>query len=35
MASLSLPRVLQQRKSSLEVEREHFEKFQVPSSHKS
>lgn len=28
MASLSLPRVLQQRKTSLELEREHFEKFQ-------
>lgn len=29
MASLSLPRVLQQRKTSLELERENFEKFQV------
>ncbi|XP_015598215.1 huntingtin-interacting protein 1 isoform X2 [Cephus cinctus] len=28
MASLSLPRVLQQRKTSLDLEREHFEKFQ-------
>ncbi|GLH09480.1 uncharacterized protein GBIM_14586 [Gryllus bimaculatus] len=28
MASLSLPRVLQQRKTSLELERENFEKFQ-------
>lgn len=29
MASLSLPRVLQQRKTSLEQERENFEKCQV------
>lgn len=29
MASLSLPRVLQQRKTSLEIERENFEKCQV------
>lgn len=29
MASLSLPRVLQTRKTSLEIEREHFEKSQV------
>ncbi|KAE8752155.1 hypothetical protein FOCC_FOCC000948 [Frankliniella occidentalis] len=29
MASISLPRVLQPRKSSLELERENFEKFQV------
>ncbi|XP_043272476.1 huntingtin-interacting protein 1 isoform X2 [Venturia canescens] len=28
MASLSLPRVLQHRKTSLDLEREHFEKFQ-------
>ncbi|XP_054288855.1 huntingtin-interacting protein 1 isoform X6 [Macrosteles quadrilineatus] len=31
MSSLSLPRVLQQRKSSLEIERENFEKFQSAS----
>ncbi|KOB67685.1 putative actin-binding protein [Operophtera brumata] len=29
MASLSLPRVLQLKKNSLDAEREHFEKFQV------
>lgn len=29
MSSLSLPRVLHQRKTSLELERENFEKFQV------
>lgn len=29
MASLSLPRVLQPRKTSLEIEREQFEKAQV------
>lgn len=29
MASLSLPRVLQTRKTSLEIERENFEKAQV------
>lgn len=29
MASLSLPRVLQQRKTSVEQERENFEKCQV------
>ncbi|XP_011307275.1 huntingtin-interacting protein 1 isoform X1 [Fopius arisanus] len=28
MASISLPRVLQQRKTSLDLQREHFEKFQ-------
>ncbi|XKL68500.1 hypothetical protein PGB90_003991 [Kerria lacca] len=31
MSSLSLPRVLQQRKTSLELERENFEKFQAAS----
>uniref|UniRef100_A0A1B6E1U0 ENTH domain-containing protein n=1 Tax=Clastoptera arizonana TaxID=38151 RepID=A0A1B6E1U0_9HEMI len=34
MASLSLPRVLQQRKTSLELERESFEKFQAASINK-
>jgi hypothetical protein len=29
MSSIQLPKVLQNRKTSLELEREHFEKFQV------
>ncbi|OWR42985.1 hypothetical protein KGM_207839 [Danaus plexippus plexippus] len=32
MASLSLPRVLQLRKNSLDAEREQFEKFQMRNS---